>query len=381
VGRPDEGNAAQYAVHVAAHDHELLSEFAHAAARMGDARPALGETARRLLDADAVVQFALLDRELVTALSTDPRLPAEAVAVDAPESAVARAFREQQLAFVSGDAGEGALLAAPVTRGDERLGVLVWLWRSPKPSPSDREQRLAELLCAIKGLLVGRWEMLVETQELLRAQMRTALARDLAHSIANNLAVVRMSAETSAQAVERDPQAVAQLLQLLATHAVQLDEEISEVLRVLRMPRPAPADLGLSEVIAPVIADFHRSHPEIALTIQAAIGHSEHARPAIRETVYFVLRESLDSAARHSRPTRVIVDLRIDPEGVALTVQDDGTGRDLETTEQPDDLRLMAERTKLARGELEVNSLPGRGTRVMLRIPHPRPAPAAGAGV
>jgi signal transduction histidine kinase len=374
VERADEGKAALLAV--VARDHELLSEFAHAAALIGDARPALGETARLLLDADAVVQFAVVDRELMTCLTTDPQLPAAAVAVDDPGSEVARAFREQRLVFAGGDTQERAVLAAPVTRGAERLGVLWWLWRSPGRELSDREERLAELLCAIKGLLVGHWEMLVETQELSRAQTRAAMARDLAHSIANDLAVVRMSADTSVRAVERDPQAAAELLAMLATHAVKLDEEISEVLRVLRAARPAPADLGLAEVIAPVIADFHRSRPEIALAVQVTVGYPEHVRPAIRETVYFVLREALDSAARHAEPHRVIVDLRVDPEGVALMVQDDGPGLDPDAAAEPDGLRMMLERTKLARGELDVNSLPGRGTRVMLRIPHPAPAGA-----
>jgi signal transduction histidine kinase len=377
VERADEAKAARHAV--AARDHELLSDFARAAARMGDARPALGETARRLLDADAVMQFAVVDNELVTCVTTDPSLAAEAVAVDDPASAVSHSFREQRLVFVGGNAQGRAVLAAPVTRGEERLGVLWWLWRSPRPSLSDREQRLAELVCAIKGLLVGRWEMLVEMQELSRAQIRTAVARDLAHSIANDLAVVRMSADASVQAVERDPKAVAALLPIIATHAVKLGEEISEVLRVLRATRPAPADLGLTEVVAPVIADFRRSSPDIALTLHATVGYAEHVRPAIRETVYFVLREALDSAARHSGPTRVIVDLRVEADGVALMVQDDGGGVESDATAPPDGLRAMLERTKLARGELDVNSLPGQGTRVMLRIPHPRPA-RAGAG-
>jgi signal transduction histidine kinase len=359
---------------VAARDHELLSDFAHAAARLGDARPALGEVARQLLEADAVVQFAVGDRELVTCLTTDPGLPAQAVPFDDPGSQIARALREQRLVFAGGAAQPRAVLAAPVTRGEERLGVLWWLWRSPKRSLSDREERLAELLCAIKGLLVGSWEMLVETAELSRAQIRAAIARDLAHSIANDLAVLRMSADTSIQAVGHDPRAVAELMRYIATHAVKLDEEISEVLRVLRAARPAPADLGLSEVVAPVLADFRRRRPEIPLTIHATVGYSEHVRPAIRETVYFVLREALDSVASHSEPDRVVVDLRVDSDGVAMVVEDDGAEQDADSRAEPAALRVMLERAKLARGELEVDSLPGRGTRVMLRIPHPAPA-------
>jgi signal transduction histidine kinase len=374
VERIHEEDAARYAA--AAHDHELLSDFAHAAAGLGDARPALGETARRLLDADAVTQFAVVDRDLVTCLTTDPELPAEAVAVDDPASEVARSFREQRLVFAGGDGQARAVLAAPVTRGEERIGVLWWVWRSPKRSLSDREQRLAALLCAVKGMLVGRWEMLVETQELARAQARTALARDVAHSIANDLAVLRLSADASVRAVERDPQAVAELLSVIATHAVKLDEEISEVLHALRAAQHAPADLGLADVVAPVIADFHRSRPAITLTLHATVGYTEHVRPAIRETVYFVLREALDNAARHSKPERIIVDLRIDRQGVALMVQDDGAGLGPDAAAGRDGLQVMLERTKLARGELDVNSLPGRGTRVMLRIPHARPAAA-----
>jgi signal transduction histidine kinase len=364
-----------------ARDHRRLGDMAWDLARLPDARRALGDAARELLHADVVIQFAALDDELVSALvSGVVHVPAVAIRVDDPQSAVARSFREQELVFVNAGPeldtptlrhiGARAILAAPSSRGDERLGAWEWIWRTRKRRLSDRERRMAELLGAVKGLLVGRWELLAEAENLSRSQTRSALARELDHSIDNALAAQRLFLDTAARALPTDAEAVRELIPVMSTDLTRAQQEIREVLRALHGSRPLTS-LGLADVLGPALSDFHVHHPAIDLNVRTSIGQAQHATPAIRETVYFVLREALDDAAlTHAHAVRV--DLHADLGEVTLTLEHDGRGADAEPRQL-----VTLQRTQLARGELDVDTLPDGRTRLTLRLPHPATEPAA----
>jgi signal transduction histidine kinase len=95
----------------------------------------------------------------------------------------------------------------------------------------------------------------------------------------------------------------------------------------------------------------------------------------VRETVYFVLRESLHNAGQHAHASSVRVLTRIGPDAIGLVVEDNGRGFAVEDAHEG---RLglvgMRERAQLAGGELQVESEPGAGTTVSLRIENPQPA-------
>jgi PAS domain S-box-containing protein len=84
-----------------------------------------------------------------------------------------------------------------------------------------------------------------------------------------------------------------------------------------------------------------------------------------------VIQEALTNARRHAGAEKISVSLRMDGEDLVVEVSDDGRGFDPET---PPGVGLgsMRERAALSGGELEIQSVPERGTRVRLRVPLPR---------
>jgi signal transduction histidine kinase len=62
--------------------------------------------------------------------------------------------------------------------------------------------------------------------------------------------------------------------------------------------------------------------------------------------------------------------VRIDDEGIALDVVDDGVGFDPDTA-TPGHLGLQSlkERSRLLGGVVAIHSSPGSGTRIMVRVP------------
>jgi PAS domain S-box-containing protein len=84
-----------------------------------------------------------------------------------------------------------------------------------------------------------------------------------------------------------------------------------------------------------------------------------------------ILQEALTNARRHSGATRVSVTLKLEGEDLLAEASDDGLGFGLDTTPGVG-LSSMHERATLIGGELEIESQPGQGTSVRLRVPLPQ---------
>ncbi len=100
----------------------------------------------------------------------------------------------------------------------------------------------------------------------------------------------------------------------------------------------------------------------------------------IEVTLFRVTQEALANVSKHARARRVSVLLECDASVVRLTVEDDGCGFDVDAVEKLPgaERRLgllgMRERVSLVRGTLLIESAPGAGTTILVRIPLPTEA-------
>jgi signal transduction histidine kinase len=87
--------------------------------------------------------------------------------------------------------------------------------------------------------------------------------------------------------------------------------------------------------------------------------------------VFRIIQESLVNVGKHARASLVTV--KVDRRGneMVLSVQDDGVGFRVDDPRKPQSLGLVGlrERAHLLRGDVEVVSQPGKGTRIEARIP------------
>ena len=97
-------------------------------------------------------------------------------------------------------------------------------------------------------------------------------------------------------------------------------------------------------------------------------GSAPECSPQVAEQVYNITREALVNAASHANATQVGVQVGRNNADYFVTVEDDGQGFDIS---QPAPgghfgLRIMQARAKHIGGTVEIQSMPGRGTRVTL---------------
>ncbi len=99
--------------------------------------------------------------------------------------------------------------------------------------------------------------------------------------------------------------------------------------------------------------------------------------PAVKITLYRICQEALANAYRHAESTRQQVELQCDHEQLTLIISDEGKGflppplYGPQATEREEHigLRGMRDRVTLVGGQFELESAPGRGTKITVRLP------------
>jgi signal transduction histidine kinase len=127
-------------------------------------------------------------------------------------------------------------------------------------------------------------------------------------------------------------------------------------------------ELGFAEALADYVANWS-GHFDVRAEVRSTV---KRRFPAEIETVlYRVAQEALNNVAKHARASRVQVTLE-QVEGFAnMRIEDDGVGFDPDAPKASHAMGLvgMRERAALVGGFLIVDSSPGKGTRITLRIP------------
>ena len=142
-----------------------------------------------------------------------------------------------------------------------------------------------------------------------------------------------------------------------------------------------PAKLQLIGLV-PSLASLQRELSRPDFTIR--FSHENVPAPLPHEVtlcVYRIVQEALQNAIRHSAAREVSVSLRRIGNRLALTIADDGVGFDVNAAWGKGlGLLSMAERLESVDGSVEIQSLPGAGTRVDVTVPVPSLQERAAAG-
>jgi two-component system, NarL family, sensor histidine kinase UhpB len=199
---------------------------------------------------------------------------------------------------------------------------------------------------------------------VLKAQEgeRARLARDL-HDEANQaLTGVLLRLEATAQDAPPALRDELRETQGVATQAM------GELVRLARELRPvALDDLGLAAALRTQVDEFgRRAGLETSLHIPAAGVEDLDADEQI--VVYRIVQEGLSNVARHSGARRVRVEVERPSGGTVVRLADDGTGFTPSLAAPGLGLKGMRERAVLAGGRFCVESAPGRGTTIELRL-------------
>jgi signal transduction histidine kinase/ligand-binding sensor domain-containing protein len=203
------------------------------------------------------------------------------------------------------------------------------------------------------------------------AEVRTRIATDLHDDIGANLTKIAILSEVARQRSGdgADPNggplaSVARIaresVSAMSDIVWAIDPERDSLLDVVRRMRRHAEEVFSTRGVA---VDFSTPESDGSLRIEIKL----------RRDLFLVFKEAINNAARHSGCTRVEIDLAAEGPGLVLRVSDDGAGFDPSIDPEGQGLASMRRRAGKMDAELEVESKPGRGTTIRLRVSNGRP--------
>lgn len=191
------------------------------------------------------------------------------------------------------------------------------------------------------------------------------LAREFHDELGQLLTTARMHLQLLARQVGNDPARAEESVRAIDAMIVDAYRSIKNIASDLR---PAALNLGLTAAI-----EWLAERMLVPLGINCAIDCASAVDQLDDDytiTLFRIVQESLTNIVRHAAAQRVRIAIRHETGVLQLLVEDDGKGFDVRQVDRIKQFGLLgiAERVAALDGEIDLDSTPGAGTRIAVRL-------------
>ncbi len=125
---------------------------------------------------------------------------------------------------------------------------------------------------------------------------------------------------------------------------------------------------GLANAVRNFLDKIDSPRLQVRLDI---FGMNERLDSKIETVLYRVIQEAVNNVIKHAKANELYITLDRDSEGISATIEDNGTGFDVNDREKFNGIGLknISSRVAFLNGKVEFDSAPGRGTVVNVWIP------------
>lgn len=244
-----------------------------------------------------------------------------------------------------------------LSRWAQGLGYLAWLSTEVK-SLQEQCQQLTEKLREEQARII-------RTQE----DVRRELARDLHDGTVQRLSTIAMGLEYVRNLFQARPESVPDELESLRSLALKASQEARLLLFELR-----PLILE-SEGLVAAFRAYAEQIPAEGSTIHLDLSDfSRRLGFAKEEAIFDIIQEAVTNARNHAQAENIYLRVREKGDHLVCEVEDDGRGFKVASIEKAYERRMhfgllnMRERAEMIKATLTVDSSPGKGTKVTLRV-------------
>jgi len=193
-----------------------------------------------------------------------------------------------------------------------------------------------------------------------RAAERARIAREVHDAISQHLFGLRMIAAGMRRADPGNQQ----------VHAIERisEEALRDMQALLIELRPAGSDgTGLAPALREICAGYR---DRLGVTVDASLDDVTVPAP-VQHALLRITQEACANAVRHGRARRLAVSMTRGDGHVELAVRDTGTGFDPAAPQAGSGLAHIRDRVAELGGTVDIDSAPGRGAAVTVRVPVP----------
>jgi signal transduction histidine kinase len=265
----------------------------------------------------------------------------------------------------------GPSLRLPLRYQQEAIGQLLLASRSPGESFSSADRRVLDDLARQAGIAANAVRLAEDLQRsrerllLAREEERRRLARELHDSVSQALYGISLGAHAARTALDRDPEHVAEPLDYILTLAEAALAEMQALIFELR-----PESLEQEGLVSALSKQAAALQARNAIAVATAFCEEPDLPLPVKEDLHRIAQEAMHNTVKHAHANHV--DLRLDqtPDEVLLEIRDNGVGFDTSGS-FPGHLGLHSMRERVANlgGTFQIESEPGAGTRICVRVP------------
>jgi two-component system sensor histidine kinase DegS len=206
-------------------------------------------------------------------------------------------------------------------------------------------------------------EMMIQAQE----SERQKLARQMHDGPAQALTNLILQTDIAMRLFDRDQVKAKEELDNLKTAANSTFQKVRAFIFDLR-PMMLD-DLGLGPTLNRYVGSFK---DQTGLDVRVTSSGMEQRLPPYLEVMIFrAAQELLSNVVRHADASLVKLQLDAASGEVRVSIDDNGKGFDLKTLENSTGmgLKVIRDRVEMLGGEIDIDSVPGQGTRVVFSVP------------
>lgn len=306
-------------------------------------------------------------------------LLAESIEASAPVFAGA-AVDDPELSYYVGMQKARATVAIPLQASFQNYGVLVFGSDEDDAFTEDSRDLLATLSLQVTVALQNAvlYQNLVDEKErIVRAeeQARKKLSRDLHDGPTQTISAIAMRVDAVKGLIRSgDVRKAHDELTKVFDMSQKTTKQIRHMLFALR-----PLVLENQGLIAALkeVSKKYADTYDMKVVIEADPEAEDWLEEDAKGAMFYVVEEAVNNARKHAQAEHVIVRLHRQGDYCLFEIEDNGVGFDVGAVDESYHKRgslgmvSMRERAELADGELKIQSVPGKGTRVMIRVPLP----------
>lgn len=268
-----------------------------------------------------------------------------------------------------------SFLGVPVRVGGETVGNFYLTEKRDAAEFSESDQELVEMFALHAGIAIQNARLHEEIQQLAVVDERLRISRDLHDGIIQSIYAVSLSLEDVLELIDTDREAAVTRIDRAIDRLHTTIGDIRQFIVGLGRENDFGLDAALESTARELLAG---SSAQLTVDVRGASGAADRLPPEADHEVVQIAREALSNVVRHSGATHAHLEARLTDDALTLRIEDDGTGFDPGRRLDGSHLGLanLRDRVALLGGGLSVDSTPGSGTRILVRLPI---GPAGGA--